>query len=212
MIGDVLSIGAGGVWSRRHFFMKAANALAAATRPAPRRNVLFISSDDLNHCFSTYGHPVVRTPNLDSIAQRGVRFDRSYCQFPLCSPSRTSMMTGLAPDTTRRLRPADALPRSRSRTSSRWAQAFQKNGYFVARVGKIYHYGNPGQIGTNGLDDEPTWNQRIKPDRRGQDQGRAAAHQLHARTAASAARSASTPPPPRTRSTPTAWWRPRSSA
>ncbi len=64
MIHNVLSIGAGGVWSRRHFLMKATNALAAAARPTPRRNVLFLSCDDLNHCFSAYGHPVVRTPSI----------------------------------------------------------------------------------------------------------------------------------------------------
>jgi uncharacterized sulfatase len=124
--------------------------------------VLFIASDDLNHCFSTYGHPVVNTPNLDSIARRGVRFDRAYCQFPLCSPSRTSVMTGLAPDATGvydlRKHFRESVPEVVT-----MGQAFQKNGYFVARVGKIYHYGNPGQIGTNGLDDEPTWNQRVNP-------------------------------------------------
>jgi uncharacterized sulfatase len=148
--------------TRRHFLMSATSALAASAQPKPRRNVLFIASDDLNHCLSAYGHPVVRTPNLDSIARRGVRFDRSYCQFPLCSPSRSSVMTGLAPDTTgvydlqRHFR--KSLPNVVT-----LGQAFQKNDYFVARVGKIYHYGNPGQIGTNGLDDEPTWNRRVNP-------------------------------------------------
>ena len=67
---------------------------------APKRNLLFISTDDLNHSFSTYGHRVVKTPNLDRLARGGVRFDRAYCQFPLCSPSRTSLMTGLSTDHT----------------------------------------------------------------------------------------------------------------
>ena len=58
--------------NRRHFLMTAATALAASAQPKPRRNVLFIASDDLNHCFSTYGHPLVKTPHLDSVAARGV--------------------------------------------------------------------------------------------------------------------------------------------
>ena len=148
--------------TRRHFLMTAATALAASAQPQRRRNVLFIAADDLNVAFSAYGHPLVRTPNLDSIARRGVRFDRAYCQFPLCSPSRTSVMTGLAPDATGvydlRKHFRESVP-----DVVTLGQAFQKNDYFVARVGKIYHYGNPGQIGTNGLDDEPTWNVRINP-------------------------------------------------
>ncbi len=141
--------------------MGATSALAAASA-APRRNVLFIASDDLNHCFSTYGHSLVRTPNLDSIARQGVRFDRAYCQYALCSPSRTSVITGLAPDKTgvydlkKHFR--ESVP-----DAVTLGQAFQKNDYFVARAGKIYHYGNPGQIGTNGLDDEPTWMRRVNP-------------------------------------------------
>ena len=71
-------------------------------------------------------------------------------------------MTGLAPDTTRvydlQRHFRESLPNVVT-----LGQAFQKNDYYVARVGKIYHYGNPGQIGTNGLDDEPTWNRRINP-------------------------------------------------
>jgi uncharacterized sulfatase len=140
----------------------AGSALTATAQPGTRPNVLFIASDDLNHCFSTYGHKLVQTPHLDSIARRGVRFDRAYCQFPLCSPSRTSVMTGLAPDKTRVY---DLQKHFRETVPNvvTLGQAFQKNDYFVARVGKIYHYGNPGQIGTNGLDDEPTWHKRINP-------------------------------------------------
>ena len=163
--------------SRRNLLLSAA---APLLRAAPRRrNVLFIASDDLNNSLSCYGHPVVRTPNLDRIAARGVRFDRAYCQFPLCSPSRTSLMTGLAPDTTTvydlRKHFREALPEVVT-----MGQLFQKNGYFTARVGKIYHYGVPTQIGTDGLDDKPSWNMALNPDRRGPHQGRAAPDQLHA--------------------------------
>lgn len=72
----------GMTWTRRHFLLNATTALTASAQPRPRRNVLFIASDDLNHSFSAYGHPVVHTPNLDSIARRGVRFDRAYCNSP----------------------------------------------------------------------------------------------------------------------------------
>ena len=150
--------------SRRSFVAAAAGSIAAPflqgkSRP---RNVLFIASDDLNECLSCYGHPVVRTPNIDRIAKAGVRFDRAYTQFPLCSPSRTSLMTGYAPDKTK-VYELQTHFRTILPDAVTLGQAFQKSGYFTGRVGKIYHYGVPSTIGTSGLDDAPTWNLAANP-------------------------------------------------
>jgi Arylsulfatase A and related enzymes len=150
--------------TRRDFLLAGLAAASAPmiAAPTPRKNVLFIASDDLNNCLSCYGHPIVRTPNIDRIASRGVHFSRSYCQFPLCSPSRSSLMTGLAPDTTRVY---DLKKHFRTTLPDvvTLPQLFQKNGYFTARSGKIYHYGVPGDIGTDGLDDKPSWNKTVNP-------------------------------------------------
>lgn len=150
-------------WTRRSFFAAAGvPALAAAWQREERRNVLFISCDDLNNRFSTYGYDVVQTPHLDSLAKRGVRFDRAYCQFPLCAPSRASLMTGTGPECTG-VQDLQTHFRTQMPNAVTMGQAFQKNDYYVARVGKIYHYGNPGQIGTDGADDPPTWMHRVNP-------------------------------------------------
>jgi len=144
-------------WTRREFLgsLAAASAAAAfptavrgAEKPARKPNVLFIMADDMRVELGCYGSRFrAHTPNLDALAQTGVRFDRNYCQYPLCNPSRASLFTGRKPSTTgvigNRTNFRDAHPNWIS-----LPQWFKENGYVTARAGKIFH---------GGIDDPKAW-------------------------------------------------------
>ena len=120
------------------------SALAADTA---RYNVLFIAVDDLRPELGCYGNTLVKTPHIDSLSAAGVRFERAYCQFPLCNPSRTSLLTGRHPTTTGVLGNREYFRTAHPDWVS-LPQHFKANGYVAARTGKIFH---------GGIDDTDAW-------------------------------------------------------
>ena len=121
-----------------------AKPYTVGTRPKkkaslPRaKNVLFISVDDLRPVLGCYGSKLARTPNLDRLARQGVVFERAYCQFALCNPSRTSLLTGMRPD---RVGVVGNHVHFRDRHPDvvTLPQHFKNHGYATHAVGKIYH-------------------------------------------------------------------------
>jgi iduronate 2-sulfatase len=124
----------------------AAAAPVSAQQPA-KLNVLFVAVDDLRPEFGAYGAAYVKSPNLDRLAARGFVFDRAYCQQAVCSPTRSSLLTGTRPDTTKVW---DLVTHFRTALPDvvTLPQLFKNNGYFVQGMGKIYH---------GGYDDPPSW-------------------------------------------------------
>lgn len=134
-------------------------ALAQPMKPR-KPNVLFLIADDLNTALSGFGHPQCRTPNLDRLAQRGVKFENMHCQYPVCGASRASIMSGLYPYTNMTLGNAGTLRGSMPDVVT-LAQTFRSNGYHAARVSKIYHMRIPFEIidGTAECDDPHSWDE-----------------------------------------------------
>ncbi|MBI0398227.1 sulfatase [Cyclobacterium marinum] len=125
-------------------------------------NILFIISDDLTTtAVSSYENAAGYTPNIDQLAEEGTRFTRAYCQYPVCGPSRASMMSGYYPHATGTFGYVSGRENI-GPDKKMWPQLFKENGWFTARVSKIYHMGVPIDIekGSNGTDDEASWNER----------------------------------------------------
>ena len=118
-----------------------------ATSGPPRPNILFIAVDDLRPELGCYGKDYIKSPNIDRLAKAGIVFNRAYCQQAVCAPTRASLMTGTRPDTTKVW---DLVTHFRAALPDvvTLGQHFQRNGYFVQGMGKIYH---------GSLPDAPTW-------------------------------------------------------
>jgi len=141
----------------------AAPLVAAPSGPAQRPpNVLFIMSDHLNNALGTYSNSIVKTPNIDRLAARGVRFERAYCQFSWCNPSRASLLTGLRPDD---IKVYDLATHFRFTTPDvvTLPEQFRRHDYRVERMGKIFHYGVPKEMTSPGFDDPVSWDRVVYP-------------------------------------------------
>lgn len=134
-----------------------------AQKTSEKPNVLFIIADDLNvSALGAYGNKVMTTPAIDQLAKEGVLFKRAYSQFPVCGPSRASLMFGYYPSATETYGYVSGREQvGQSRFSM--AQWFKENGYYTARVGKIFHMGIPIDVetGSNGEDDPDSWTERF---------------------------------------------------
>ncbi len=136
-------------FTRRDFLSKSLKAGTAAAfttgllpnlraETAERYNVLFIMADDLRPLLGCYGHSEMHTPNIDALAERGTLFNRAYCQYPLCNPSRTSILTGLRPDTIG-VHDNYAYFRNNLPDAATLPQHFKAHGYHTQSIGRVAH-------------------------------------------------------------------------
>ena len=137
--------------------------MSSKSNSKPRKlNVLFIISDDLNCDIGVYGNSKVFTPNIDKLAKKGVLFENAHVQYPQCAQSRASILTGMYPDQTKiktlRVNLRQTIPKVIT-----MGQRFKEENYHSVRVGKIFHYHNPRDIGTAGHDDNYSWDQTVNP-------------------------------------------------
>ena len=128
-------------------FLSLLITFAGGGAAAEKMNVLFFAVDDLRPEFGAYGKGYIRSPNLDRLAMRGVTFTRAYCQQAVCSPSRSSLLTGTRPDTTK-VWDLDTHFRKALPDVVTLPQHFKKNGWFVQGMGKLFH---------GGFDDPQSW-------------------------------------------------------
>lgn len=102
------------------------------------KNVLFIVIDDLNTTLGCYGHPVVKTPNIDRLAKMGVQFNHAYCNYAVCGPSRGSFLSGLRPESIGILDNRTPLQNVLGDRIT-LPNLFRLNGYYTMSLGKIFH-------------------------------------------------------------------------
>lgn len=120
-------------WLAAFVMIVCAGSLVVAQQSKP--NVLFIAVDDLRTDIGCFGNTEVKTPNIDALAKRGLVFHRAYCQQAVCSPSRTSLLTGLRPDSTKVY---DLVTHFRNTVPDviSLPQHFRESGYYTVGMGK----------------------------------------------------------------------------
>jgi uncharacterized sulfatase len=137
----------------------ATQLLAESTDPKPRYNVLLIMADDLRPAMGCYGDAQAKTPHLDRLAARGIRFDRAYVQYPVCNPSRTSMLTGTRPENNG-ITGNDTFFRDKLPDIVTLPQLFRQHGATAVSYGKIYHAGHAeGETENRFLDNGKSWDE-----------------------------------------------------
>lgn len=127
-------------------------AIGSIAHAANKPNILFIAIDDLRPDLGCYGVPAVKSPNLDKLASEGRVFDRAYCQYPICGPSRASLLTGLRPSTLK-IDEIDTFFRNTVPDCVTLPQFFKQHGYESLYYGKVFH---PGQS-----DDAASWSRKV---------------------------------------------------
>ncbi|MFI5379466.1 MAG: sulfatase, partial [Tepidisphaerales bacterium] len=149
-------------------FFLALSASAQSTAPTPRpHNLILIVCDDLNAELGCFGNKVVKTPNIDRLAGRGVCFVRNYCQLPACNPSRASLMSGLTPEACGVMGMAEDYQPAASDPPF-LHRLFQSTGYETVCIGKVFH-GNhtpamqkiDPKLALRGTDDPGGWTRAL---------------------------------------------------
>jgi len=125
-------------------------SLAPICQAESKPNVLLICVDDLKPTIGCFGDAVAKTPHIDALAKRGVRFDSAYCNQAVCSPSRNSLMTGLRPQTIG-VYDLETHFRKAAPNAITFSQHFIQNGYVAHGLGKIFH------VGHGNIDDKQSW-------------------------------------------------------
>ena len=133
--------------------LRTANTSSIASPVQRHYNVLFLIADDLRPELGCYGNLTIKTPNIDALAARGTQFNRAYAQFPLCNPSRSSMLNGRYPTQTG-VMDNNTYFRAKHPDFVTLPQYFMKNGYATLRTGKIFH---------GGIDDQVSWTEGGEP-------------------------------------------------
>lgn len=127
---------------------------AAQTVTPARYNVLFIVVDDLRPELGAYGKDYMHTPHIDSLAARGMVFERAYAQAPICSPSRMSFLTGMRVSGTD-IRINNYPLRSRHPDIVTLPQRFRESGYRTTAQGKVFHGNTGDSLSWDRYDDGP---------------------------------------------------------